>query len=205
MGGIGSGTHPRWGTRNTVEDMQALRIGRLARDGWLRHGVTCSYSWTINGRPTGDIRVTAATGHVVLNYRCRENGGDWEQVSYPVQIDRTPCHFGGTRAWFLCPARGCGRRVGVLYGGAVFACRHCHRLAYPSENEIAHDRAVRRADKLRARLQWPPGIIEGSGWGKPKHMHNATFQSLVTEYEEREAMALGAMMHWLGRFQITNV
>ncbi len=56
---------------------------------------------------------------------------------------------------------------------------------------------MRRAEKLRDRLQWPPGLMEGSGWGKPKHMHNATYLRLVAEYEDREAVALGAMMNWL--------
>ena len=201
MGGIGSGTHTRWGTRDTVEDMKALHIGRLARDGWLRSGQTCTYSWTMGGRPRGNIRVTAARGHVVLNYRIRENGGDWHDACYSVQIEQTPCHLGGTRPWFLCPARGCGRRVAVLYGGAVFACRHCHKLAYPSENENSRDRATRRLEKLRERLQWPPGLFEGSGWGKPKHMHRTTFQRLVTEYEQQEAVVLGAMNKWPEHFR----
>lgn len=200
MGGIGSGNHWRWDARSTVEDMKALHISKLASDGWLQSGHTCSYAWSRAGRPFGDIRVTAATGHILLNYRCRDSGGDWQGQSYAVQIDRTPCHFGGTRPWFLCPARGCGKRVAVLYGGAIFACRCCHRLAYPSENENGYDRAIRRVDKLRERLQWPPGMFEGSGWGKPKHMHHATYQRLVAECEQREAEALGLTMNWLSRF-----
>jgi len=198
MGGFGSGNHWRWGTRNTVEDMKALHIGKLANEGWLDSGRTCSYAWSLAGRPIGDISVTAAAGHILLQYRRRDNGGGWHDQCYTVQIDWTPCHLGGPRPWFLCPARGCGKRVAVLYGGAIFACRCCHGLAYPSENENRRDRATRRADKLRDRLHWPPGIImEGSGWGKPKHMHHATYQRLVAEYEKHESDALGAMMGWL--------
>ncbi|MDX1785243.1 MAG: hypothetical protein R3210_03885 [Roseovarius sp.] len=91
--------------------------------------------------------------------------------------------------------------MAVLSGGAIFACRYCHRLAYLSENESRRFRALRRAEKLRDRLQWPGGIIEGSGWGKPKHMHHATYQRLVTEYERRESVALGAMQDWQMQFQ----
>ncbi|WP_216597714.1 hypothetical protein [Loktanella sp. 3ANDIMAR09] len=149
----------------------------------------------------GDIMVRAAAGHVVLTYRTRTNGGDWRDMDYPVQIDWTPCHLGGTRAWFLCPARGCGRRVATLYGGAVFACRHCHGLAYPSENESARDRAARRADKLRERLGWPVGIFNGSNWGRPKGMHRATYWRLVREYDALEAHALGSIMDWVHRFR----
>ncbi|WP_322867341.1 hypothetical protein U5922_014830 [Aquicoccus sp. G2-2] len=200
MGGIGSGNRWRWGTRNTVEDMKELRIGRLASKGWLTSGRTCSFAWSQAGRTIGEIRVTATEGRIVLTYRSRSGGDDWQDHSYPVQIEWTPCHLGGARPWFLCPAQGCGRRVAILYGGAIFACRHCHRLAYPSENESRHDRATRQAEKLRDRLQWPPGILEGSGWGKPKHMHHATYRRLVAEYEKREAAALGAVMNWLERF-----
>jgi hypothetical protein len=199
MGGIGSGTHMRWDSRRTVDDMHGVRIGRLARDGWLNSGLTCVYSWSRGGKPTGSIRVTAGMDEVVLSYRTREMGGAWQDVRCPVQIDRTPCHLGGTRAWFLCPVRGCGRRVATLYGGAVFACRQCHRLAYPSENENARDRAVRKADQMRERLDWPPGIFEGSGWEKPKHMHWSTYRRLVREYERHEAAMLGGIMEWLHR------
>ena len=44
---------------------------------------------------------------------------------YAVRIVRTVCNLGGSRAWFICPAVGCGRRVAILYGGGIFACRHC--------------------------------------------------------------------------------
>jgi hypothetical protein len=201
MGGIGSGTHTRWDTRNRIDDMRALPIAKLARGGWLNSGGTCSYAWTTAGHRTGDIKVTAAAGHVVLSYQARSNGGEWQARSYAVQIERTPCHFGGTRAWFLCPARKCGRRVAILYGGAVFACRHCHQLAYPSENESRKDRTIRRAGRLRASLGWPPGIFNGSDWGKPKHMHCATFYRLERDYHQQEAQALGDMMEWLDRLK----
>src|SRR3981081_1806868 len=71
--------------------------------------------------------------------------------------------------WFICPAVGCGRRVEILYGGGIFACRHCYRLAYASSREDVCDRAARRADRLRARLGWEPGILNGNG-GQPKWM-----------------------------------
>ena len=197
MGGIGSGAYLRWGTRSTTDDMLALPIGKLAGDGWLEVGRTCSFTWSRAGRSIGDIKVTAGHGHVVLSCRSRSGGSDWRDMSYAVQIERTLCRLGGGRPWFLCPARGCGRRVGTLYGGAVFACRHCHKLAYPSENESRNDRAARRAEKLRARLGWPAGIFNGSGWGRPKGMHRATYRRLVKEYDEREARALSGIMVWL--------
>jgi hypothetical protein len=91
---------------------------------------------------------------------------------YAVRIVLTPCNLGGWRAWFVCPAVGCGQRVAILYGGSIFACRHCYQLAYTSAREDAGDRAARRADRLRARLAWKPGILNGRG-GKPRWMRCA--------------------------------
>src|ERR1700730_14154689 len=55
--------------------------------------------------------------------------------------------FGGARPWFMCPVQSngvyCGRRVTKLYGvGRLFACRHCYRLAYTSQQESARDRGL---------------------------------------------------------------
>ena len=87
-----------------------------------------------------------------------------------MRIVRTPCNLGGSRAWFICPAVGCGRRVAILYGGGIFACRHCYQLAYASAREDVCDRAARRADRLRARLGWEPGILNGNGGCAGAHL-----------------------------------
>jgi hypothetical protein len=98
-------------------------------------------------------------------------------------LDATPCTYGGVRYWFRCPAVGCGRRVAILHGaGKYFACRHCYRLAYASQRENAGDRAARRGDKIRARLQWEPGILNGEG-DKPKGMRWRTFERLTTQHD----------------------
>jgi hypothetical protein len=68
-----------------------------------------------------------------------------------------------------------GRRVAILYAGGIFACRCCYQLAYASSREDAGGRATRRADRLRARLGWEPGILNGEG-GKPKWMRWRTFE-----------------------------
>lgn len=122
-----------------------------------------------------------AQGFVTLKYRSRASGEtDWQDQSYPVYLDTTPCHLGGERQWFFCPARGCGRRVAMLYGGGVYACRHCHRLAYPSQREAPHDRVIRKADRIRDKLGWEPGTANGHGM-KPKGMHRRTFERLCAD------------------------
>ena len=112
---------------------------------------------------------------------CR--GCEWKDELYPVRLDWSPCTYGGRRAWFLCLAAGCGRRVAILYRGGIFACRHCYRLAYPCQREIDDDRAARRADTIRRRLGWEPGILNDEG-GKPKGMHWRTFERLHAEQND---------------------
>jgi hypothetical protein len=83
--------------------------------------------------------------------------------------------------------------VAVLFGGELFACRHCYRLAYPSTREDARDRAARRAEAIRARLGWKPGILNGTG-GKPKWMRWRTFERLVTEHDDAVQCWVGEML-----------
>jgi hypothetical protein len=72
--------------------------------------------------------------------------------------------------------------VAILYGGGIFACRRCYRLAYASAREDVSDRAARRADRLRARLGWEPGILNGGG-EKPKWMRWRTFERLAAKHD----------------------
>ena len=138
--------------------------------------------WSINGEKVADINIRTETDRVILNYRSRSNGGEWQPMDYPVTLEWTPCNLGGRRAWFLCPARGCGRRVAILFGGSIFACRHCHKLAYQCQRETDDDRAMRRADTIRRRLGWEPGIANPEG-DKPKGMHWHTFERMKAEHD----------------------
>ena len=75
----------------------------------------------------------------------------------------------------------------------MFACRQCNRLAYRSQREADDDRATRRADKLRNRLGWEPGILNGNGW-KPKGMHWRTFERLQASHDAYVSQSMRAMM-----------
>ena len=46
----------------------------------------------------------------------------------------------------------------------------------------AGDRASSRADKLRKRLGWEAGILNGDG-GKPKGMHWKTYQRIKSQHD----------------------
>lgn len=179
MGGSGSGR--RQSGRNTTGDMRALDIRRLQRDGLLTPGQSFGWNWSRNGEIRASVQIRTEAARVTLSYRSRNRDGEWVPMEYPVYLEWTRCTLGGQRVWFQCPARGCGRRVAVLYGGSIFACRHCHKLAYECQRETEADRAMRRADTIRRRLGWGAGIANPEG-GKPKGMHWRTFGRLITEY-----------------------
>jgi hypothetical protein len=182
MGGTGSG---RKSGKRCTDDMNPLDVRKLQRQDLLNPGRAFSWQWTCNEEVYATIDLRVEVGTVVLNYRSRsrhENGGAWESMSYAVQLDWTPCAFGGRRVWWRCPLPGCGRRVAVLYGGRVFACRHCHQLAYRCQREADDDRAIRRADTIRRRLKWVPGIANGVG-PKPLGMHWRTFARHEREHQ----------------------
>ena len=194
MGGWGSGK--RWASKDTTADYRQLDVRRLQRDGLLERRWHFSWQWTRKGEAVGNINIRPEDDRVILDYRSRERGGEWTNQEYPVMLERTPCHYGGERVWFRCPARGCGRRVAILYGGPIFACRHCHRLAYPCQHESPGDRADSRAWKIRERC---------GGWGclldplfRRKGMHHRTFQRLARVYEKACSTSAVAFLVQMG-------
>ncbi len=174
MGGYGSG---RRNGKDTTEGYRALDIRRLHRRSVLEPGTTFTWHWTLNDEAVADINIRVQADCLNLSYRHSSGGSSWVSESYLVFLDRTGCHYGGQRTWFLCPARGCGRRVAVLYGGRVFACRNCNQLSYPSQGESPAYRALRKAQAIRQRLGGS-GSMDEAFPEKPKGMHWRTYRRL---------------------------
>jgi len=193
MGGFGSGRGQSG--RDTTSDYRALDVRRLQRDGLLTPGRSFGWNWMRDGKTVASIQVRAETDQIILNYRHKSGGSEWQPMDYRVRLAWTDCTLGGRRAWLLCPARGCGRRVALLYigGSGIFACRHCYKLAYASQRETRDDRAARRADRIRDRLGWEAGILNCEG-DKPKGMHWRTFERLHAEHNEFVNASLAGMM-----------
>ncbi len=198
MGGIGSGSNWDLFAKLTTEDYPQIDIRCWKRDGLLSLNRSFSVEWSQNGEKTASINVCTQSGKVILSYRHKSNGDEWEDKSYPIYIDTTPCYMGGVRHWFLCPAQGCNRRVAILYGGRIFACRYCHQIGYPSQREDSSIRAARRADRIRDKLNGEAVFIDGIG-RKPKGMHWRTFERLAAEYEVFSQKSLMAFMDKNGK------
>lgn len=187
MGGYGSGR--KFGA-DCADDYRSIDVRRWQRDDLLESNQSFTWQWSRNDEPIAVINVKVETEQVRLSYNCRRYGDKWEQLDYPVRLQTTSCHYGGERYWFTCPAVGCGRRVALLYlADKYFACRHCYKLAYRCQRETADDRASRRADKIRDKLNWQRGILNLSGH-KPKGMHWKTYYRLIAEYDDSANQAL---------------
>lgn len=196
MGGRGSGRRATYCGKDTTEDSLPLDIRRLQRSGVLTPGRAFSWQWTVNDRVRASIQVRVEAWQVELAYSYTPTGGAAETVRQAVMLETTPCTLGGSRQWFCCPA--CSRRVAVLYGrGRLFACRRCKGLAYAIQGESYDDRAARRADRIRKRLGWPAGILNGPG-ARPKGMHWRSYERLLAQHDHFVGASLAGIARKLG-------
>ena len=176
MGGYGSG---RRSDNPKIEDCNSIDANQLQGDGCLKNGWNGTNTWTRNGVKISSIIMRASTESLHLSYFTEEYG----TVSQSVTIERLPCRFGGSRAYFRCM---CNKRVVKLYAaGKHFLCRHCYHLPYSSKNESHWDRALRQRNKRRRRLSRNVGL-EAYMAQKPKGMWWRTYQRLQERAYEAE-------------------
>jgi hypothetical protein len=109
--------------------------------GWRSGTITWTNGWSGNKSSVGiEVCTMNDENYLRIHYTQTDNSSEEKkEFDYKVQLEKTPCHFGGFRYWFRCNLykRGvyCGRRVGVLYkDGDWFGCRHCYELTYSSRN-----------------------------------------------------------------------
>ena len=176
----------RWQTRDCTDYYIRLDVRWCKRKGYLRPGWFGTLNWSRRGERFAWINAEAGDDKITLRYRTRSRGGEWQDRHYPVAVEWTACHFGGSRAWFRCPA--CGRRAAILYGAAVFACRHCLHLAYESQREAPHYGALRKAQGIHEELGGT-GIIDDPVF-KPKGMHWRTYYRKMEQLREAESRAI---------------
>lgn len=158
-----------------AESRLKLNIKALKDMGVLSSDSKQNLEWISNGRVISSMQVIAYETSIDLCYSVTVNGQVYPMM-YALMLDKTPCHFGGHRHWFICPS--CGRRIGVLYlGQKQFACRHCLNLAYESQCESKIDTYNRRLSKYRKRLNWFGTPVPF----RPRYMHHKTFVTLRDE------------------------
>lgn len=176
MGGGGSGVSRGY---STTEGRLRFSIRDLRQAGVLVAGNSWRWQWSRGRDQSWSIQGSTEADKIVLSYRQLIDGGEWQDVCFPVWLVWTDCNYGGKRAWFCCPL--CGQRAGVLYsGGSRFACRKCLRLNYKCQREGERHRMHRRSYKLRVKLGCSDSYT--SKWCiKPKGMYWRTYERLREE------------------------
>ncbi len=196
MGGFGSGRRSGTSGRPTTETFPALDIRRVKREGLLESPGGHVWRWFERGEQVASILIEVFPERLILT-RLADLLSDRRGLIFGrVHLTWTDCHLGGQRPWFVCP--GCSGRVAILFLGRRVLCRRCLGLAYASQRETAADRALRRANLIRRKLGWRPGIANPQGT-KPPGMHWTTYWRLTCKHRQEALKALSGLRERLGR------
>lgn len=191
MGGIGSGRRIQ---NPSITQFLQLDVRRLERLGVLRIGAANSLQWTKDG--TVKMRASVFSRASGLTIRCKlfticAEGTD---ATYYVIIVKTPCNFGGSRSWLVCPE--CSRRAAILYcGDKRLTCRACRRPTYPIQTVAPMGRALARAQKLRTKLGGSVDL-DMPFPERPKGMHSFTYTKLAIRAMLAEAQFNAEVRTW---------
>lgn len=203
MGGFGSG---RQGGRATVEGCRSLKldVNRVTRavraklrdvpEGAKLEAGPVVWTWTTQGEASPWARVLVLLrldpwrGEARLVFdvdHYSRRTGPQDQV---VQMETTPCRFGGRRWWWLCPAT--SRRCSTLYlpnGGTRFLSRGpgAYRLAYASQRADAMRRSHARLARLHGKMGGDYAYADDPPPRRPKWMRRRTYDRLVDEWQDQ--------------------
>lgn len=207
MGGFGSGRHARG---PTVEAALVLNVSTFVRQQYFLPGAHFAGILKWNNQETGQPRAEIAfeadlaysnTAAVRLRYAVNGIPKD-----YRVWLETSHCHYGGRRWWWICPISG-HRATKLLLppGATVFAHRKAYRLDYQSQRASPIDRSHSRQRRLFRRLGGEYDYFEQPPPLRPKHMHAATYERLLTELdaamEEHEAIFTHGALAIIERMQ----
>jgi hypothetical protein len=179
----------RYDSKTIAEHCCYIDVRQLSRKGYLVQGLRYSWKWN-NG---SNIVIETRTDAIELVYCISRNEQPPEDVRTTVPLSWSSCNYGEKRPWFICPGKGCGRRVAKLYlVGKYFLCRHCHNLTYSSRRQSKPFRLLDKAQKICQRLG-ANNCNDLCDTPKPKGMHWKTYERLVEEAQETELESLYAI------------
>lgn len=189
MGGLGSG-RTEYASRPTLECYPAIYIRDFAKKGWLKNPqrkevLLSNNLTTIIERDSKGLK---------LGFELTTEGIEPVTLTYDLPVLWTPCYLGGARPWFECPSNGCKRKTTTLFFSGRFACRQCLDLKYRSQRANKHTRRILKADKIRKRLRWQPGIARPDE-DKPLKMHWKTYERLKVEHDLLKGMVFRSIVN----------
>ena len=178
-----------------IEQVKTIDIRFMNKMGLLAPGVPRIMSWTSRNKNIGSINYILKETDLILNYNYSDPDDEQQSVELVINIDETPCNYGGRRKWFLCPE--CIRRVAILcLCGKFFLCRHCYQLPYRSQQQGRATRYQYQAGKIKEQL----GIENAYSierlvyeFDRPRYMHRKRFSILK---KKANNYLMGEKRHW---------
>jgi hypothetical protein len=162
--------------KQLVDNQLKIDIRDLKKKGF-KYGAELSGTVTMTSK--GSFAFSIDENNLFLMYSYRDERNNLEPVRQEIKLNSSECHYGGMRAYFICSK--CERKVMALYlSDKYFYCRSCCNLAYKSQQENKVDRLLRKARKIREKLNAENDML-GIIWHKPKGMHHKTFNRLSDE------------------------
>lgn len=190
--------------RVNLNDGLRLDLNRLMRRGNVRSGSRTGgcmlrWSWVYT-----DETIATAT----ISADMTDPDGGWVRIvagglDQYIHLRTQPRHFGGHQWYFLCPIT--SKLVSVVWlppGAKRFASRHAWRrqVAYGSQFESRHNRALATAQRIRCRLAGPEwGGLDGLDPPKPKWMRRRTYERLLERSWKYEQIADERLTWLVGR------
>ena len=184
------------GGKNAVESCRSVDVLRWNKLGYLRSPRRFSWAWTRDGKQVASINVETCRHSVTLKYRSRSHGEDWSDVEQRIDIEWTPCRFGGERPWFVCSVASngmyCGRTVTKLYGvGArtgsfvIFRAHADAPIPVGSHRQADSSGGTRTVAWFRSCLIWFPIRSSGCAFAEYKRSPTARFIRFSTRCSKR--------------------
>lgn len=201
MGGLGSG---RYGGHPTIERCRSLVLDvnlvtksvRAAAAALDENKIVTTgpwrLTWTRRGEPQPwttlglTVELGRESGEARLDFDIEHLSRRTGPQDQRVRLETTPCHFGGHRWWWVCPAT--GRYCSKLYlpnGGRQFLSRGrgAYMLAYESQRTGAIDRSHGRMARLERRMGAEHRYLEDFPPDRPKWMRHRTYARPVSQWQ----------------------
>ena len=181
-------------TRVCLQDGLSLNLNLLIRRRFISPGCVSgpsliSWTYTYSGEKIAQGLISGDLSQAPFGWLRIQVG----TVDQKIQLVRLSRHFGGGQWYFLCPFE--NRHCSVVWfpnGARAFASRQTwgEQVAYSTQFHSRHNRALAKAQAIRARLGGPDwaGIDEFDP-PKPKWMRWRTYNRIVNQSRELESIA----------------
>lgn len=175
--------------RSLVENCPTLDVSDLNANRALKSGVKSLVSEYVDDRLVWVASVEMHDEILTVSPAIDRTPLQFQMVR--LRVCNVLCHYGGRQPFFLCPLKGCQKRIKRLYlVDGHLACRTCHGLSYASQGKDRFGRLLHQANKLRIKLGGSPGTSYPIA-PRPKGMWQTTYDRMRDQIIELESQAWG--------------